>query len=566
MSEVSGDVVPHNSGSEMRCLQDHVCLQGLGEDADFTGDSTASSADTERVRQKFRHLAKTSLYFLAKAILGFSDMTKEAHLDYCLFLQDLSNRKILDLMPRGVFKTSIGSIAFAIWYLLNFPHHTILLINQIQSNAERILQDIEAHLDGSNPLMNWLFPEFIKPYRTWKPWSNDKMTLPPSSYEGVGHKFSVGTPSVQAIGVGMRVESMHFHVIINDDLIGQKAQASDAIMTEAIEFHDYSTSLFVKQFKGIERMHGTRWSLNDLYAVTMQDPTYKVFLKSAIDPETGKSNFPQLLPLEYLRELREKNYAHFMSQYMNDPENPDLLDFRAGWLKLYNLVLDTQNGEPYCELEGEKYYVKDMNVGLFVDPAGSGDIEDNFAKQIKRGRAKKANNAVGIWGLHGSGKYFLLELWTGRGRGINPEEQVAIKMFEMAHRWRGYVSRGYVESYGAQRALITVFNMVCRKNEFHLTMEETPRGVQKAKKVRIRTALSYPASNGQLCIRHHHDQFIYEFSKFPQSDVLDTLDMTYWAIYHLKKPQDNLESHKSRLGNMRRLNRRIRSISKVTGY
>ncbi len=111
----------------------------------------------------------------------------------------------------------------------------------------------------------------------------------------------------------------------------------------------------------------------------------------------------------------------------------------------------------------------------------------------------------------------------------------------MAMRWRGFIRCGYVESYGAQRALITIFKMLASRNQFSLRMEETPRGIQKAKKIRIRSMLAWPAENGLICVRSIHDRFIYEFSKFPQSAMFDALDMSYWAFYHLKKPSSEVE-------------------------
>jgi hypothetical protein len=103
-------------------------------------------------------------------------------------------------------------------------------------------------------------------------------------------------------------------------------------------------------------------------------------------------------------------------------------------------------------------------------------------------------------------------------------------------KWRGYVRRGYVESYGAQRALITIFDMICKQHGQRFRLEEIGRGNQSAKKVRIRTYIGPPAQNGDLYVRDIHDQFIYEFTKFPQSDSFDTLDAAAWAMSVLNEP------------------------------
>jgi len=485
---------------------------------------------------KYRQLCRESLYFLTKAVLGYKDLTDRTHRAYADFIQNLDNKRTLDLLPRGCFKTTVGTIGFSIWYLLHFPDHSILIANQTEDNAQRMLLEIEQHLDGSNAMMLWLWPEYIKPHERWKPWNSSKLTVPCRTAIS-------GVPSIQAIGVGKRAESLHFHVIINDDLIGEKAMVSGVEMLSAVAWHDYSVSLFVSPKDNIERMHGTRWSLSDLYSVILQNPAYKFFIRASRDVDTGELFFPERLDEATLNTIRDNNFAVYMSQYMNDPENPEVLDFRKNDLKYYKMYPSEQG--PYCVVDGAKFYVKDMDVVMAVDPAASGDIDTNFVEAMKRGRAQKANNAVGVVGLHGSGRFFLLDLWVGRGKGENPEVEVAEHMIELVVRWKGFVHRGYVESYGAQRALITIFKMLADENQVALRMEETPRGVQKAKKVRIRSMLSWPAQNGLICVRPTQDRFIWEFSKFPQSDQFDTLDMMYWAMHGLRKPMSEANAQVS---------------------
>lgn len=524
---------PDHAGNEVQPVSDVYPLQfgDLPTDSEHSGDGSDDAAPpdvVEELRQRLRALAKKNLYFLCKAILGYSDMTMRTHWEFAKFIQKLDDPRVLDLLPRGCFKTSIGTIGFVIWLLINNPNLFILLANQTARNAERMLEEIEAHLDGSNPLMVWLFPEMIKPGARWKPWSSNRMTIP-------NRTIISGTPSVMTIGVGGKAESLHFHVIIKDDLIGRKAMVSQLEMMEAIAWNDYSESLFVDSGHGIERMHGTRWSLSDLYSIILEDPKYQTFIRQAVDPH-GELFFPERLSHATLRRIRENNFFVFMSQYQNDPSSPENLDFNKAWLRKYLMGKNREDHEIYCEMDDRKFWVKDMEVGMLIDPASSGDVELNMARALQRGRAHKANNAVMMVGAHPSGYWFILDIWTGRGKGKNPELEVANKMFEMAMRWKGYVYKGFLEAYGAEGGLLTVYNMLCDERNFHLPVEKIPRGVQKSKLVRIRGNIGTIAGNKQLCCRDLHDQFILEFSQFPQSYTFDTLDALSWAIECIRKP------------------------------
>lgn len=494
----------------------------------FGPDDAAPREVIEALRQRYIKLAKRSLYFLCKAVLGFTDMTLRTHWEFAKFIQDLSNRRTLDLMPRSTFKTSIGTIGFVIWLLIHNPNLFILLANQTAGNAERMLLEIESHLDGSNPIIAWLFPEMIRPNPRWKFWSANKMTLP-------NRTVASGTPTVMAIGVGGKAESLHFHVIIKDDLIGRAAMMSRLEMQDAIAWNDYSESLFVNPSHDYERIHGTRWAIDDLYSILIDDPNYEVFIRKAVQDD-GSLFFPERLDEETLRKIRENNFLVFMSQYQNDPSSPENLDFRKEWLQYYEMGYEHDTGEYFCRLAGQDFYLRDMVIHLIVDPASSGDLDLKVQEAMKHGRVQRANNAVVILGAHPSGRWFILDLWAGRAVGKNPELQVAEKILEMAQRWRGYVRKGWIEAFGAEGAIITVFNMMCEQRGTHFLLEKIPRGQVRAKPVRIRGAIGPIAGAGLLCCRAIHDQFILEFGQFPQSSTFDTLDAVAWGIIQVPAP------------------------------
>ena len=527
------------------------------------GELSASDVQHDKqVRQSLRDRAKTSLYFWTKGVLGYDLLIPRVHKPYAAFLENLENRFTLDILPRGIFKTTIGTIGFASHRFINDPDTTILITNQTFGNASRFLEEIENHFEGANYMVNWLFPEFVRTSNAVKPWSGEKMMLPGTKHGGPRTSLS-GTATVTALGLGAKAESQHYDIIINDDLIGRKHMTSALEMAEAISWHEYSISLSKLPNKLIERVHGTRWGMNDLYGELMKMPQYKTFIMPARDRETGEPTIPELLDDETLRFLRDKNYLVYMSQYMNDPVNDEALDFNRETLRRYRLI-KTDRG-PACEVDGTKYYVEDMNCGLFVDPASSGDIELRAAEQLKRGRAVKANNAVGIWGVHSTGKWFLLDLWTGRGRGKNPELEVVTHMLELGMRWRGYVRRGYLEAYGAEGALITLFDQMAKKHGFALRVEPVGRSDNRKKPVRIRSYIGPAAMNGDIHVREHHTKFIEEYSQFPQSINFDTLDMTAWAFATLRPPRTEAEGQVAE-EQVRSIMRQRRMKLRRTGY
>lgn len=57
--------------------------------------------DPEKIRHNLRLKCRKSLYFLAKAVLQYQDLTPDFHLRMCRFAQDTTIRRRLGEHPRG---------------------------------------------------------------------------------------------------------------------------------------------------------------------------------------------------------------------------------------------------------------------------------------------------------------------------------------------------------------------------------------------------------------------------------------------------------------------------------
>jgi hypothetical protein len=522
MSDVSGKPVSDDARLE---------VFNLWEAGKLSGSDVAGSPELKEI---MRDLSKKSLFFFAKAVLGYDRLTKLSHLHICQRTQDMTQLRQLVLMPRGTYKTTIRTKAFPLWYLLYNPDGTILIANQTSDNAESFVIEMEQHLEGRNPMLCWLFPEYIKPGDRFKPWSSDRFTVP------CRQRIS-GAPSVRAVGCGTRVESWHGDVIIPDDLVGTEAMKSEPEMLSAELWHDGLESLYIEPHTGISRMSGTRYGMKDIYSKILRDNRYECITIEAINPETGEPNFPDILPLKTLEGIKQTNYMYYRLWYMNDARNPEILDFKVSDLKRYQLVEGNMH-IPMCEIPGvKKVAVTDMDVVISVDPAGSGDAIASRMDIVRKVKAVKSNNAITIWGRDGDGDNFGLDMWAGRFAGDNPELQLCRKLLDFCRRWKGLFRTVYLESFGAQGAIMTIFKMLCNDVGESYPITLIPRGIQTAKLVRIRGNLGGPAQNGKVYIRAGHVQFEEEYASFPESPTLDLLDASSWALELLKQPMSGRE-------------------------
>lgn len=489
---------------------------------------------TTSLREEMRRRSLESVYYLAKAVLGFKEFTSGLHLPLCDWVQAKPLRKVL-LVPRGHFKSSLGSIAFPIWLLCNNPDTRILLANATATNASHFLRRIKSVFER-NEIFRWLFPEIVPDFKRVAKWSETEIQLPrPGDFPEA---------SIETIGVGGKVTSRHYDWMIKDDLIEETAANSIDELAKIESWNDYSESLFDQPEFGHELVIGTRWHLEDMYGKLLQDTRYVNVVKKALNPNeaTGQVEalFPERFSIEYLMDLRQRKPKMFATQYMNDPVDSSVTEFSSEFL------IPFQIHEGQARWDGGRIGVASLNRYMHLDPSIS----------EKRGACKSAIMVTGVWP---TGQVGLLDEWIK----VASLTAVLDKLYELWKRWRPQLLT--VETVAAQKWLLHIIRTENQKRGLNIRVEEfKPGGLPKDQRIRT---LDNWIERG-FFYRRNQLGFLQQYERFPAGltegmesyDGLDSLAQgpSVWRIPFVDQPvQDEDDVQLVEL---------VSGRSKVTGY
>jgi hypothetical protein len=484
------------------------------EQANYAARTGDSGERSESVRQTLRMQTQRSTYVMAKAIIGFHDLTPHLHAEMCSWIESAPRRK-LGLVPRDHLKTSVWTIADTVRLIAADPNVRLLIANETATNASHFLRRIQAVFERAQ-LFRWLFPELIPDIGRTK-WSESEMLVPRTK------DFPEAT--VEVMGVGGAVVSRHYNRIKLDDLVGKEASESVDVMKKTIDWYLYCESLLEKPTDPIET-YGTRWTHKDLYAWIMEHESgMDLFHRKALQPD-GTVLWPERFPLEELMRIRNKiGPFKFSCQYQNEPFDPEHMTFDPGWLRYYELSGWEQDEEAGClhlRFVGQPKPVRVVPV-ILTDPAIS---EKSHA----------ARSAVVCAGLDEYERILVLEAWAERCQPLDMIE----KIFEMAHRWNPMCVT--VEGVAYQRALKGFIEAECLRRNHWLNVQEVRPGSREGKESRIRGLQPY-AKRGRLWIRRSTCQvMVDEFEAFPLGETVDVLDaLSYgpqvWVTPDVDRPE-----------------------------
>ena len=262
------------------------------------------------------------LYFFARNILGYKLMVPHVHENMSRFMMNNIEReeneqatKIL-LEPRGSFKSTVGTISYTLWKLINNPNYTILISNEKLDKSKGFLKAIKTHITD-NPRFRLLYGDLCCERVKGRKWSQDMIDIKTRTIHGE-------TPSVKASSVERSETGTHFDEIICDDLVGKD---NSNTIEQLMKVDEYVKDLgAVLQPDGCMSFIGTRWDYRDCYNTQFEHiktlgryARADILIESA-EKEDGSLFFPERLTEQFLKSQRVKLGTYFFScQYLNEP-------------------------------------------------------------------------------------------------------------------------------------------------------------------------------------------------------------------------------------------------------
>lgn len=320
---------------------------------------------------------KTDLYYLAKEILGYSKMEPHVHQELCDYTTsvlpnppapskeyegfDPRKNLLLLLEPRGIFKTSVVTIAFTLQFFLNEPNARILLDSETFGKSKAFLREIQDHL-VNNQKYREVFKAIhgVYPYTKksqMKLWTDSQVILP-------CRNTPKKEPSISCAGIDVTQNGMHYDLIICDDLHSEKNVTNREQIQQVIDHYRLAFSLLDPGKPMI--VIGTRWHELDLYQYIMdyEAMDFNILVRSAYNPD-GSLFFPEVLDEANLDKIkRRQGVSIFSKQYLNQPVSSEDATFKKeniimkSWDEVKNMPMNwVLSGDPsYYDPRGTTAY------------------------------------------------------------------------------------------------------------------------------------------------------------------------------------------------------------------
>ncbi len=297
-----------------------------------------------------RKKAKSNLFWFSRAVLGYD--LQPFHKEWCAILQTES--RILLLAPRGSYKSTVASVAYPLWLLVNNNNFRILIRSGTDKLAKSFLREIKGHIEH-NALFQYLFGNWKRKSTHWKEMS---IIVPRSK--------RMKEVSIAVAGIGSNVVSQHYDVIIDDDIVTRK-NVETAEMREKVK-RAWQEDFGLLLTHGQNVVIGTRWHPRDLYGEILQNPSFNRILFTA-HKEDGSLLFPKVLSEEFLNKQKAiMGTALYRAQYENDPSafKKGATMFKREWFGIVREYPHDGKKVRYWDLAGTKSRKSDFTVGVLM--------------------------------------------------------------------------------------------------------------------------------------------------------------------------------------------------------
>ncbi len=453
---------------------------------------------------------KRSLFFFTRAILGFDKLTRDIHRPICKDLMRLEkHRRMLLMLPRDWYKTTVASIAYPIWRAVNNPEVRVLLVQNTYTNATGKLAAIKQIFEKCD-LFRACYPE-LQPDEKCT-WSKDSLC--------VKRRGSYPESTFEAAGTNTDVVSRHYDLIIEDDTVapsfdhmtGAMMQPTRADVEKCIGWHKLAHPLLIEPGESQILVVGTRWVEDDLLEWIMKnEPAYHVIQRAVREDENGRpdklghvtwattDDGRPKFNADVLKELEHALGPYmFSTLYLNMPTAADNMLFKPAWINYYEKA---KRDLLYC-----------TSVDLASAKATSSSDPD-YTVVLTTGLNPK------------NGHVYIMHYDRGR---FDPGETIDI-IFKHYREYHPLVVK--VEAIGYQRTLNYWLEQKMTKLSTFFPVDEIT-SYTASKEARIRGLQPFFANN-RIFMTTHMPELENELLQFPygrHDDLIDTLSthISFW--------------------------------------
>jgi hypothetical protein len=383
------------------------------------------------------------------------------------------------------FFTSIGySDLYITWmHRCHNQDIRILLVSETITNSVKLGVKVAGHYENTEHFRK-LFPEIMPTAKeTWTKDSLHQHRTPAGRSHGEG--------TYDFIGVGAALQSRHYDVVVEDDLVGREARKSSIVMADTIDYHqvlvgatDRNPDNPGRDFDEI--VVGNRWSHDDLNShIRAEEPYFNWTTHSALGGCCSLHPFGNVIfPEEWSKELllkwkRRLGSYHFSCQFLNFPIDPskvkiNLSDFRYFHLDRINNAISIPKElpahkarlfevAPVAQFRSVlRHHVADGDVEpdvyvlspsydryMVIDPNHGGS---HMGQDVgKDGRCRHALAVTGV--SRNPRRVHVLDEWA---EACGPKQFVE-RIFFYAIKWK--LRKVYVEAVAAQKYLLYHLNV-----------------------------------------------------------------------------------------------------------
>jgi len=203
--------------------------------------------EAKALKQLLQESYRDSLFHTSQRLCDHKDINERTHLPIIRALESPTKRKLI-CVPRGTFKSSICSVDYPIWLLLNNTNLRILLDSEIYGNSKNFLREIKGILKSER---------FINIFGDWETnvWNESEIVI------GARNK-TLKEASITVSGIGAQKTGQHYDVIIGDDYNSPGNSGTPEGRQNVISHYQYNQSIL--EPNGIYVIVGTRYSEDDL--------------------------------------------------------------------------------------------------------------------------------------------------------------------------------------------------------------------------------------------------------------------------------------------------------------